>query len=151
MQEVRTLRLGAILGNVTAAVDFVVEAARARGFGDQALYQIRLAVDEACANIVEHAYRGTDRGEMEISCGLQDHDFVICIRDWGQGFDPDSVPQPDLTVPLEERSLGGLGLYLIRHMVDRMQYHSDPILGNEMVMIKRLEDGDKGYPSGSSG
>jgi serine/threonine-protein kinase RsbW len=148
MQEVKILRLGAVLGNVTTAVDFVVEAARARGFGEQALYQIRLAVDEACANVVEHAYRGADRGEMEISCWLQDRDFVIRIRDWGKGFDPDSVPQPDLSVPLEERSLGGLGLYLIRHMVDKMQYRPDPVLGNEMVMTKRLEREASGHQAG---
>ena len=148
IEEVKRLRLGAILENVTTAMDFVVEAARAGGFGDQALYQIRLAVDEACANVVEHAYRGTDRGEMEISCWLEDHDFVIHIRDWGEGFDPHSVPSPDLAVPLEERGLGGLGL--IRHMMDKVQYHSDPILGNEMVMTKRLEGGNKGRQVGAS-
>jgi serine/threonine-protein kinase RsbW len=150
MPEAKTLRLSAILGNVAEAVDFVVEAAQALGFDEQALYHIRLAVDEACANVVEHAYRGTDRGEMEISCWLQDRDFVIRIRDWGQGFDLDSVPQPDLTVPLEERSLGGLGLYLIRHMVDELQYYSDSVFGNEMVMTKRLKDGDDGYQVGSA-
>jgi anti-sigma regulatory factor (Ser/Thr protein kinase) len=53
-------------------------------------------------------------------------------------FDPTRVPDPDLTLPLEERPLGGLGIYLIRQSVDKMVYRAVPEGGNELTLVKRL-------------
>jgi serine/threonine-protein kinase RsbW len=60
------------------------------------------------------------------------------VRDWGRCFEPDGVQDPDITAPLEERTLGGLGLFLIRRYMDQVEYTFDPILGNELLMIKAL-------------
>jgi serine/threonine-protein kinase RsbW len=132
------LRLRAVLDNVPVATECVAAIARAAGLEDHLLYQIQLAVDEACANIVEHAYRGLEAGDMELVCSLGEGAFTIRVRDWGRGFDPNSVAVPDVQAPLEERSLGGLGLFLVRQMMDSIQFHFDPERGNELVMVKRL-------------
>lgn len=134
-----SLRMKAVLKNVPRALDCVTEWARKAGFGEQGVYEIQLAVDEACANVVDHAYQGSDTGEIEVSCCLDDQALTIRVRDWGKGFDLESIADPDLTAPLEERCLGGLGLFLVRQMMDQVEFTSDPDQGNELVMRKRLE------------
>lgn len=97
-----------------------------------------MAVDEACANVVQHAYVGQEPGDMEVLCQVNDECLVIRVRDWGRAFDPDAVEEPKLQAPLAERDLGGLGLFLIRQFVDSAQFTFDPVLGNELTMEKRL-------------
>lgn len=137
MQELSCLRVRAILENVPHAIDFVAEEARAAGLDDRALCDIQVAVDEACANIVFHAYAGMEAGDMEISCGPDGQEFVVRVRDWGAAFDPDSIPIPNVTAPLEERTLGGLGLYLIRRSMDHVDFCFDPVVGNTLTMKKQ--------------
>jgi serine/threonine-protein kinase RsbW len=138
MRECRKLRLRAVLESVPQAIDCVGESARAMGFDERQVHQIQMAVDEACANVVEHAYEGMPPGEMEVECRCEGRDFVVLVRDWGHSFEPDCVPEPDINAPLEERHLGGLGLYLIRRAMDRAEFTFDPRHGNELVMVKHL-------------
>lgn len=132
-------RLEAILENVPVATQRIARMAREVGFDAQALYQIELAVDEACANVVEHAYPGDEQGQMEVSCYLDGQAFVIRVRDWGTGFDPSAVERPDIEAPLEERDLGGLGLFLVGRVMDRVKFSFDPQRGSELLMYKRLD------------
>lgn len=137
-------KLKAIMENVPAATQRVAQVAREVGFGEHALYQIELAIDEACANVVEHAYPGEEQGEMEISCYLDrdsgaERTFVIRVRDWGTGFDPGAVETPDVDAPLEDRGLGGLGLFLVAQVMDHVKFSFDPQRGNELLMFKRLD------------
>lgn len=134
-----TLRLRAVLESVPVAIDCVSQLAESAGFDKSALYEIQLAVDEACANVVQHAYEGSEPGDMEITCLLEDQTLTIRVRDWGWGFDPDGVEVPDIEAPLEERSLGGLGLFIVRNVMDQVTFTFDPQLGNELAMSKRLE------------
>jgi anti-sigma regulatory factor (Ser/Thr protein kinase) len=137
------MRVEAILSNVPLVTACVTRAAEALGLDDHALYQVQLAVDEACANVVDHAYVGSQPGEMEVSCYRYDHDFLIIrVRDWGQGFDPSEVDLPQVDAPLEERSLGGLGLFLVKAVMDWVQFRFDPDDGNELLMVKRLDVAD---------
>ncbi|MBN1661103.1 MAG: ATP-binding protein [Anaerolineae bacterium] len=135
------LRLKAVLENVPVATLWVADAARDVGLDRRTVSQIELAVDEACANVVEHAYAGLEAGEMEVACALDIRGFVVRVRDWGTGFDPEAVDEPDVTAPLEERDLGGLGLFLVRQAMDEVEFHCNTVHGNELVMVKRLEGG----------
>ncbi|MBN1137437.1 MAG: ATP-binding protein [Anaerolineae bacterium] len=119
-------------------MDRVVEAAIRVGLDETTLQQIRLVVDEACANVVTHAYKGMEPGDMEIICSHSSQACVIRVRDWGQGFALECVPAPDLDCPLDGRSLGGLGLFLIQHFMDRVEYSRDDRTGNVLTMTKRL-------------
>ncbi len=138
MRKTNTLRLKAALENVPEAIACVTRSALSAGFDEQAVLQIQVAVDEACANVVQHAYAGTKAGDMEVTCCIDGHSFVVRVRNWGKSFDPDAVEEPDVDAPLEERGLGGLGLFLIRQFMDQAQYTFDPVQGNELVMVKRL-------------
>ncbi|MGD2145100.1 MAG: ATP-binding protein [Anaerolineae bacterium] len=124
-----------------AAIDrFVSDAAEEAGFDNDAVYQVRLAVDEACSNIINHAYGGEGRGEIECSCRAQDDDLTVILRDQGAPFDPDSVPPPDLSDDLEERSGGGLGLYFIRELMDEVDFDFRADAGNVLKLVKRKQD-----------
>jgi serine/threonine-protein kinase RsbW len=139
MKQGETLRMQAILKNVPLATQCVTRWAEIAGFDERALYEIQLAVDEACANVVHHAYQGMDPGEMEISCSLDEQGLIIQVRDWGRGFDPEDVEEPDVDAPLEERTLGGLGLFLVRQVMDDVEFTFDPQEGNRLRMAKRTK------------
>ncbi len=142
MQQIASLKLKAILENIPLAMNCVAESARAAGIDEQMLCEIQLVVDEACANVVVHAYENMEPGDMEVSCHIEDHRLIIRVRDWGRGFVPEEVPVPDVTAPLEERKLGGLGIFLIKQFMDEVHFTFDPETGNELTMVKNLQAPD---------
>ena len=117
--------------------DFVGAIARAEGFGDRDVYNIQLATDEAASNIMEHAYEGVTDGLLEISCGMDGGAIRIVFVDHGEPFDPSDVPDPDLTADLSDRKIGGLGIYLMRKLMDEVFYQSDAGKRNTLTLIKR--------------
>jgi len=83
---------------------------------------IKLAVDEICSNIVLYAYRGMERGDIQIEMQLRDDYVVIRIIDSGMAFDYSTVKVPDLEQYVEEGRRGGLGLQLVRKLTDKFHY-----------------------------
>ena len=142
MKRMETLRMPAVLENVPLVIDCVTQLARTAGFDSRALYEIQLAVDEAFANVVHHAYQGAEPGEIEISCLLDEDGLTVQVRDWGTGFDPDNVEEPDVEACLEDRTLGGLGLFLVKQVMDDVEFTCDEEVGNELSMTKRLQVAD---------
>lgn len=120
-----SIRLPAVLHALPKGVTFVAGYASAAGFSPARVAEIELAVGEALTNICTHAYPGGE-GEVEVQCT---HDagprLVIDIVDRGVPFDPLSVLPPDLHEDPAVRSTGGLGIFLLRTMVDEMTYHRD--------------------------
>jgi anti-sigma regulatory factor (Ser/Thr protein kinase) len=123
--------------NLSVIADFIALAMRQLGIDKEIILKVQTAVDEACTNIIQHAYSGKG-GIIAISCALQDNDFVITIRDRGRPFDPGSVPPPDLEADWDQRRVGGLGIYLMRKLMDEVSYDFDAEKGNKLTMRKRL-------------
>ncbi len=117
--------------------EFVGAVAREIGMDDSDVYAVQLAVDEACSNIIEHAYGGQNRGEIECTCETNDEALTIILRDHGQPFDPASIAAPNLSLGLHERQVGGLGLYLMRHLVDEIHFEAQGKAGNVLTLVKR--------------
>ena len=118
--------------------DFVGEIAHSGKFSDKDVYNIQLAADEAASNIIEHAYEGVSDGVLEISCGLKNDVLTIILVDHGESFDPSDVPMPNLKADLSERKIGGLGLYLMRKLMDEVSYNVDSKNNsNTLTLIKR--------------
>jgi len=118
--------------------DFVGSIARAGGFTDKDVYNIQLATDEAASNIIEHAYEGVSDGVLELSCGMQGNALRVVLVDHGEPFDPSEIPMPDLKADLSERKIGGLGIFLMRKLMDEVLYDSQPNKNsNTLTMIKR--------------
>jgi serine/threonine-protein kinase RsbW len=126
--------------NLAAIDQFVAEGAERAGFDSCTVYQVQLAVDEACSNIIQHAYGGEGEGVIECSRRIQDGHLTIVLRDYGAPFDPASVPEPDIGAGLEERTAGGLGLYFMRQIMDEVIFDFDAEAGNVLTLVKRKED-----------
>jgi serine/threonine-protein kinase RsbW len=117
--------------------EFVGGIARAGGFGDKDVYNIQLATDEAASNIIEHAYEKNPDGVLELSCGVRDDLITIVLIDHGESFDPSEIPLPDLKADLSDRKIGGLGIFLMRKLMDEVRYEVKHNRGNILTMTKR--------------
>jgi len=103
------------------------------GFDDQTRYEIVLAVNEACSNVINHAYHGETNRPITLECSLSDEGLDVRVRDEGDRFDFDSVPDID---PTELRA-GGRGVFLIRRYLDHVSCTARPEGGNELRLFKR--------------
>ena len=124
--------------------DFVERNAETYGLDSTGVYAVQLAVDEAFTNIIEHAYGGECAEEIECTCQITLNGLVIILKDCGSPFDPSEVPEPDLNSDLEDRQVGGLGLFFIRRLMDEVQYSVQPSGFdsrdcNVIRMVKRKE------------
>ncbi len=106
-----------------------------------------LAVDEICANLVQHAEVGVFPGPTRVTVRRDGKDAIITVEDRGRPFDPADAPAPDLTSDWEDRPVGGLGWYLVKQVVDELSYVSTPVVDgvlNRLTLTKRnvASDGD---------
>ncbi len=122
--------------NLDAIRDFVGQIAEQAGFSGKDVYAIQLATDEACSNVIEHAYKGIQGGSIEISCNVHGDTLTIIVHDHGLEFDITRVKKPDLSRKLEEREIGGLGIYLIQKLMDEVHFESSAKTGNYLTMVK---------------
>ncbi|HZW05046.1 MAG TPA: ATP-binding protein [Anaerolineaceae bacterium] len=124
--------------SLAAIGDFFRQAAQEFGLDSCAAYAVETAVDEACSNIIEHAYGGEDIGSIKCSYQFQGDRLVITLQDTGKPFEPESIGAPDVTAPLAERESHGLGLYFMRQWMDDVRFDfSDGV--NTLTMVKRKE------------
>src|SRR5512141_2889604 len=119
---------------------FAGQAARDAGMDDSQVYAVELAMDEACTNIIEHAYKGDDQGDIECTCETNNICLTLVIRDHGKPFDPSTVAEPDLDADIESRPLGGLGIYLIKQLMDEVRFEPLGEAGNVLTLVKRLKN-----------
>jgi serine/threonine-protein kinase RsbW len=136
--RVATIRLLAEVSNLAVIRQFVAQAAHGTGLDEKAISDLQLAVDEICANVIQHGY-SEQGGELEVTIEAIEGGVEATVRDWGRAFDPQAIPIPDVTAPLEGRRLGGLGLYLVRKVMDHVHFAFDEKNGNVVTMIKRIQ------------
>jgi anti-sigma regulatory factor (Ser/Thr protein kinase) len=115
------LRVTADLSNLPAVREHVHESAGRAGLPDGSDLKIDLVIEEVLVNIVNHAYRG-DGGPLEVECAVRDGAFCCIFRDWGPPFNPLEADAPDVGQPLDDRPIGGLGIFLAITMPDTCSY-----------------------------
>ena len=115
--------------------EYVGQEAHAAGFTDKEVYSIQLAADEAASNIIEHAYKGLSDASFELTCIFEKNRLIITFLDHGKSFDLTKVVQPDLKADLSKRKIGGLGIYLMRKLMDEVHYEVTAS-GNLLTLIK---------------
>ena len=125
------------LENLLVISDFVAEAMKQLGADSETIFKVQMAVDEACANIIQHACLEQE-DIITLTLELVNDNLVVTIRDRGKPFDPRSVPPPDLEAGLDKRKIGGLGIYFMRKLMDEVGYNFDAKKGNTLIMRKRL-------------
>lgn len=130
------------LRHIYAMHQFVRQLAIEAGFSNVALGDIELAVVEACANIIKHAYRAVPEDTAPIDIHVT-HDWgalTITITDWGAPFEPpiERIAAPDVEVMVAEKRRGGMGIFFMQQMMDEVAWDIRPGVCNRVRLIKRL-------------
>jgi serine/threonine-protein kinase RsbW len=122
--------------NLIEVREFVGAAARTFGFSEEEVANIVLAVDEACTNIIKHAYQYAADKEIEVTIHQDSRSFEISIYDNGRTFDPSTLRPPDLKEHIGHHRRGGLGVYLMKRLMDKVEYDFHPGKRNEVRLTK---------------
>jgi len=139
MRLLLNIKLPAKLENLGRWMNGVSECARVQGFDEKKIGKIELALEEALVNICKYSYPD-EPGDAEVSCKQDNSRFIIEIVDSGIPFDMTSLPAPDVTSSIEERKIGGLGIFLIKKMVNDVSYRREGNFNILKLTIKRDEE-----------
>jgi serine/threonine-protein kinase RsbW len=124
--------------NLSLIRDFVRQSAEDAKISSEVTGKIILAVDEACTNVVKHAYKYSPDGEISIKVKVKDSKFTITIIDEGDYFNPNLIPEPDIKEYHKQRRIGGLGMFLMKKLMDEVNYTTLPPKKNKVVMVKYI-------------
>ena len=116
--------------------DFYTQAAKEAELDRKSIYDVQLAVDEAAANIIDHAYEGEGKGEIECSYLASPGKLEVIMRDHGKSFNPKAVKNRDSKAGLNCRKQGGLGLHFMRSLMDSVEFTFNGQGGNVLKMVK---------------
>lgn len=117
---------------------FVSSEARKFGFSDEEVNKITLAVDEACTNIIKHAYRYAGDHPIYLKLNTQNNSFEIMIEDHGMPFEPESIKMPDMKEHIKSYKRGGFGMYMMKSLMDKVEYKIHPGVKNKVILTKYL-------------
>jgi len=131
-REEDRLTIKSQLSQLARVRNWVAQKAQAAGFSPEEVFALKLAVSEACANIIRHAYEGAPDRDIILSVRIEGDKLSLTIRDFGKKFDLSRYEPPDLDRPSE----GGYGIYLILQLMDEVEYNTSPPEGTILKMIK---------------
>jgi len=130
------LKVSSDSSNLELIRKFVFDVATKSGFSIEDANKIELAVDEACSNVVKHAYRGEEKETIEIDVNVQEDRIIVKVKDKGKGFNPQSIQPPDMVEYLKQYKMGGLGIHIIKSLMDEIDFKIKPGIKNEVIMVK---------------
>lgn len=133
---VPTVKFPGRYDSLAKIAELVQQATQEFGLDPLASYGVETAVDEACSNIIEHAYGGEGKGDIEFNYRIEGNALIITLQDQGKGFNPNKIPKPKINVPLKNRPENGLGLYFMHQWMDEVRFEVVNKL-NVLTMIKR--------------
>ena len=136
--HVKELIVKSRTNNLSKIRNFVLSVAAEANIPSNIIDDIILAVDEACTNIIKHAYKSFPDGEISISIDFSDDKFKIIIKDFGIPFNPETIPDPDLKKFYRQHRVGGLGMYLMKSLMDEVKYISVPGKYNQVMLSKKI-------------
>ncbi len=124
--------------NLVLIRDLVSRVAAQVGFDNDEASKIELAVDEACTNVIRHAYGNNSNEVIDVLIKIDAKKLTIIVSDKGKGFEPDHVAVPDLGESIRSGKKGGLGICLIKTLMDKVDFEIKPGLKNQVKMTKYL-------------
>lgn len=124
--------------NLALIRDFINRVAEQTSLGERDRNSLELAVDEACTNVIEHAYGHDVQKEVTVRAWYDQDEVRIAVIDNGAGFDPQQIPQEEVAELIRKGRTGGLGMRLIRSLVDEVRYVIEPGTRNELHMVKKV-------------
>ena len=133
------LRISSITENLEIIREFINRLAIKGGFGSDIADQIELAVDEACTNVIKHAHKYNAKRIIDITVFIDRNKIEVIVSDTGKGFDIDKLPEPDIEKYVRESKMGGLGIHLMRTLMDEVNYTFNPGKKNQVSLIKYFD------------
>ena len=133
LQKENTLVIKSRPDQIARVRNWVAEKAQAAGFSTEDVFALKLAVSETCTNVIRHAYEGAADKDIVLSIGIEGDTLSLTIQDFGKKFDLSRYKSPDLDEPAE----GGYGVYLIRELMDEVEYDTSSPQGTVLRMVKR--------------
>lgn len=130
------IRCDARLENLELFRSFVEHACQKAGGDPAACFSLKLAVDEACTNIILHGYSEAESGQIAVAFSDEEDRMVVTIADGAPPFAPEEIPRPDREPGWEGRAPSGLGWHLIQRTMDRVEYCPDSRRGNRLVLTR---------------
>jgi len=132
------------LESLSAIGQYVIAAATAAGLDKKAAYRLRLAVDEIASNIIIHGYDEAGlTGDVLVLSEMDEQTLTITLEDSSAPFDSSKLGRPDqLDLPVEERPIGGLGIYLTIQNVDKFDYEYVNKRNRNKFVVKRNTNGN---------
>jgi anti-sigma regulatory factor (Ser/Thr protein kinase) len=125
MRLLSQLKLPAEISNLRKFIELVSRCAEEQGLSPERIIEIGVATEEALVNVCNYAYQDGN-GDVKVSCTLDDENrFVIEIEDAGIPFDVISIGEPDLIDDIDKRKVGGLGVFIIKELVEDLQYRRE--------------------------
>lgn len=137
----RELKIEAEVNRLEEVQEYVNEALEEAGFGIKQIMQVNLAVEEIFCNIANYAYKPA-RGEARICCDVKKENpdrVVIEFIDEGIPYNPLEREDPDIMLPLEERQVGGLGIFLTKKLMDSMEYRHEG--AKNILVVTKIKEG----------
>jgi serine/threonine-protein kinase RsbW len=133
-----TLLVPSSTENLALIRDFVSNVGLQAGLGDDDVAKLELAVDEACTNVIEHAHRGDLSKDVVVRATFDERTLRVEVVDTGGGFDPATQPQENLEQMVAKHRSGGLGLRVMKSLMDEVSYEIVPGDTNRLRMVKKL-------------
>lgn len=116
--------------------------AQQQGWSSQFLFETNIALEELLTNIISYGYEDEQAHDIALRLSDATHELTIEMEDDGRPFNPLETPNPDVTLPLEEREVGGLGIYLVRQFMTDLAYQR--VEGKNRIMLKKQHEAQTG-------
>lgn len=124
------------LDKLVLILDYVRQCAVSLGFGSRQISRILLSVEEAAVNVIQYAYEKQGKKEFDLHCeGVYQKYIKIFLTDNGKPFNPCNYQKPILNESLEERKIGGLGIYIIKQTMNEVVYERTSDNKNQLTLI----------------
>jgi serine/threonine-protein kinase RsbW len=129
---VNTIQKKAIMENFDLLMDFIEKNTEQAGFNERTAKKIRLACEEVILNVINYAYEPGRAGDIKLMARKMGEEIEIRLTDWGVPFNPLTTEDPEIDVPVHERKIGGLGIFLVKKIMDTVTYRRD---GEKNILI----------------
>ncbi len=137
-QKKYQLKIPSQSDNLALIRELIAKVASQVGFDDEEANKIELAVDEACTNVIKHAYNHNSNQIIDVLVKTDTKKITVIVSDKGLGFNPDKVKTPDLNESIKAGKKGGLGICLMRTLMDKVYFQIKPGQKNQVTMIKYI-------------
>lgn len=124
------------ISEISKLAVFIDELGEEMNLTPELIFNLNLVLEEAVSNVILYAYGEEKHKEISLMANMSDGNLVFVLTDSGKEFDPTKVPDADITLSAEEREIGGLGIFLIRQIMDKVDYQR---IGEKNVLTMRKQ------------